>query len=534
LLMQFTGIDGASNTSAIVTRNLTMQISPVNQAPSFSLSHMSVEIHESRAWELGVLELQDVVLNILPRQNVPQNVSSRGEDWAESSQNVSFLVAVGGQDSNIVRVDAEDMAPRVDVHGAYPLVQGSVRLVTRPNTNGQLLLNVTAVDSANGFSAVQHLHVHVLAVNDAPRIDAFCNVSDRTNCIVSCPRYPYNVPAAGLSRSLLSMGAGAGQSGSDGCFNASSQVRVQIDENCENCPDDDANVDGFHASVCKGRRFSLAGLFASSPSIWDSADEAGQEMTFLVTPTKTHVDGDSGYMSLFSAPPEVSEMDGRLSFCLNQDANGNATFQLVTMDDGGDERGGIFTSYPTVLVIEVVAVNQAPRFNVASPLLTMWAGSGNQTLVAFATDISMGNTADDSSDREASQRATFHVALDKQAAAIFESDPAIDKQGTLRVDLAHYKVGTTSSVVTLLDDGGVYGAGRSSSVEAPVLMAVVDSVLLLKISIKDSDINGPLDEMRTNASQVVSSLLALGEDWIEVKELLGNGERCKILCVGHV
>ena len=534
-LMLFHGIDGASSTSVLVTKNLTIEIAPVNQAPSFSFAHMTVAVIESRAWEHGILELNDVLLNILPRQDVPQHSSPRGEDWAECTQTVTFLVSVGGRDSGIVRVDQEDMAPRVDMHGAYPLLNGTVRLVTRPNSNGLLLLNITAVDSANSSSVVQQLHVHVLAVNDAPRIDADCNISHRILCIQACPRYPYNVPAAGLSRSLLALGAS--QSGPEGCVNASSQVRVQVDENCENCPDDSENVDGFDVSPCNGRRFSLAGLFASSPSIWDSEDELGQNVTFVVTQTDTYVDADSGYVSLFSVAPEVRQKDGRLSFCLNEDANGNATLQIVAMDDGGDERGGVFRSHATVLVIDIVPVNQAPLFSLVKQaplftlLLSMWAGSGNQTVAAFASAISKGNTADDFSDREASQHATFHVTLDENAAALFESDVVIDEQGTLRVDLAHYQVGTTHSQVTLLDDGGVYGAGRNSSAEVPVLIAVVDSVLLLKISKKHTDMYDPLDEMLLDAAQMVSSILSLGQDWIEVR-VISEDERVQDLVCG--
>jgi hypothetical protein len=56
----------------------------------------------------------------------------------------------------------------------------------------------------------------------------------------------------------------------------------------------------------------------------------------------------------------------------------------------------------------------------ADPVLTMWAASGNQTVSGFAKFISKGNMATDGiRDREASQGASFQVALDQNAGRLY-------------------------------------------------------------------------------------------------------------------
>jgi hypothetical protein len=528
--MAFLGADGASGSSVTVSKNLTLEITSVNQAPSFTLPMTTVAINESRAWVYGVLEFQDVIRSILPRDSVPPNDSARGEDWGERTQNVSFHITVLVQNADIVRVDEPELAPRVALHGAYPLTQGTLLLVTRPNANGQVVLNFIAVDTANGSSAEQQLTINISPVNDAPRIDSNCSVSSRISCQLACARYPYDVPAVGTSSSpLVFLEARAAQGESNSCMNASSMVRVTVDENCANCPDD-GHVGGLDAQQCLGRRFSVAGLFQSSPSIWDSSDELGQSLTFIVSLIGTHVHGDTGYDSLFHTAPQVRQADGRLTFCLKEDANGNATFSVVVMDSGGDERGGIATSHPTLLVIDVAPVNQAPLFSVPGPLFTLCAGTGNQTLQGFAGTISKGNKGENVADREASQHATFHVALGLHDPGIFSSSLTIDQQGTLRVELARYQVGTAQSNITLHDDGGVYGGGRDVSVDKPLLMAVVDSVLAVKMSIQDIDINWPVEQLQHEVAEIVSSMLSLGRDWIHVGVIDRNITAKDLVC----
>jgi hypothetical protein len=498
LFMQYVGTDGAANDSVAVTTNLTMQIAPINNAPSFVLPLASVAVNEGWAPSL-VQTVDNVVASILPRQDVPDDVSGpRGEDWAEQLQSVTFVVVVHQQDQDIVEENGDS---GIEISGAYPSLNGALRLALNPNMNGLVVLNLTAVDSANGSSPVQQLRVEVLPVNDEPRIDVECAVSSVVTCFA---------PASGEGGLL-----------------------VRVSENCaQGCPDDGGEVDGYGASVCAGRRFSLAGLLGSSASLWDSGDENNQELTFNVTLVDSHVDPDTGYASLFSVPPTVRQADGRLTLCLNQDANGNATFAIVLMDSGGRVRGGIDQSRPVTLSIEVSPVNQAPIFSVPGPLFILWAGMGSQSFANFATNISKGNT-DGVMDREASQAATFHIALAAGASRLFQSDAAVDAQGTLHVQLAHYQVGTVQSSITLVDDGGADGASRNTSDPAQVLLAVVDSVLLLKVSIKGADVGGQTDEqLRAEAAEAVSTLLTVEPGWIQVgaQRLSGDQSVHTLVC----
>ncbi|MGB1607697.1 MAG: hypothetical protein ACPIOQ_83995, partial [Promethearchaeia archaeon] len=216
-----------------------------------------------------------------------------------------------------------------------------------------------------------------------------------------------------VSSQVLSLAESMQSGAVPGCANASALLRVQVDENCLNCPA--ADIDG---NVCSGRLFKLPGLFTSGPSTWDSPDESQQNLVYIVENSTEFVDPDTGYDTLFEM---VNVSGGVLTFCLKADANGNGTIQVSVQDDGGVLRGGIDRSIKVTLLVDVRPVNQPPSFAVDVPglVLTMWAGTGNQTVADFATSISKGNIGHDSRDRERSQLASFEVVLDQQAGALF-------------------------------------------------------------------------------------------------------------------
>jgi hypothetical protein len=83
----------------------------------------------------------------------------------------------------------------------------------------------------------------------------------------------------------------------------------------------------------------------------------------------------------------------------------------------------------------------------------------------------------------------------------------VDGEGTLRVELQNYEVGETKSIFTLIDGGGVYGGGLNASVPTSVNISVVDSVLLLKISIKITNAYDMQEMMRDAAAHVRSLLM---------------------------
>ena len=510
LQLNFSTSDAAFNQTVHRIENVTIQIDHVNQAPSFQLAQALVDLNESTGLEQGVLELQDAVHRILPRQDIPNDVQGPfGQDWAEFLQNVSLNVSVDRDDAGILRVDTAGFHPFVEVRSdpnssfAYP-VSGSLRLVTRPHANGRVVLNLSAVDSLGSASPVQQLTVNVLAVNDAPRINALCNASQHVQCVLLCDGAMHEVSSQ-VSSLAESMQSGA----VPGCANASALLRVQVDENCLNCPAVD--IDG---NVCSGRLFKLPGLFTSGPSTWDSPDESQQNLMYIVENSTEFVDPDTGYDTLFEM---VNVSDGVLNFCLKADANGNGTIQVSVQDDGGVLRGGIDRSIKVTLLVEVRPVNQPPSFAVDVPglVLTMWAGTGNQTVADFATSISKGNIGNDSRDRERSQLASFEVVLDQQAGALFESGVVIDANGTLRVQLAPYAVGITNSTVTLVDDGSKHGAGTNSSGPVSVRLAVVDAVLVLKVSIKSR--SGQSFESLDAVADAVAQLLGISVVWIHVQ-----------------
>src|SRR5207245_576546 len=83
------------------------------------------------------------------------------------------------------------------------------------------------------------------------------------------------------------------------------------------------------------------------------ANESGQAVNFVLT-------GDSN-PSLFAVQPTISPA-GVLSYTPAAQAFGSASIIVTLRDDGGTANGGVDTSAPATLVINVTHVNQPPSF----------------------------------------------------------------------------------------------------------------------------------------------------------------------------
>ena len=83
-------------------------------------------------------------------------------------------------------------------------------------------------------------------------------------------------------------------------------------------------------------------------------------------------------------------------------------------------------------------------------------------------------------------------------------------------------VGITNSTVTLVDDGSKHGAGTNSSGPVSVRLAVVDAVLVLKISIKSR--SDQSYESLDAVADAVAKLLGISVVWIRVEGPLNTSD----------
>jgi len=244
------------------------------------------------------------------------------------------------------------------------------------------------------------------------------------------------------------------------------------------------------------------------------ADRA-QKITFTVLQI-------GGAVGLFTAGPSVNCIVTQTSLCSSADLRfkvadyrwGNATFQVVAIDDGPGVDGHQNTAAPVSFTIAVLPVNSIPTFELPAPELQVnqgsWcvegpasSGSGDCSYSAgvyvedmdkwhvrrnFASSIRMGG-ADHTEVRAAAsyvhgplnlpltvveeacplepcsrQRATFAVVAHDLAAAnhLFVSPPSMVLDGSLIFALRDNTNGVATFSITLTDDGGGVTAGLTS------------------------------------------------------------------------
>ena len=250
-------------------------------------------------------------------------------------------------------------------------------------------------------------------------------------------------------------------------------ILIQVDENCHNCTGQPSAGSGCYTATSQ--------LLHSRPSLNNASDEVGQHLSFVFT----RLSGDDLLIEPFKADTE----DGLLTFCLHEDANGIATYEMQLVDDGAAP--GINASEIAIVQLHVAPVNQAPSFVVMpsfAGLVTLWAG-GTQKVKSFASMILNGRADADGQDREWSQNSTFTVIAAVGPGSVFKLKPNVSATGTLTTSLHPDVSGMFHFLVYLEDDGGTYGLGQNTSATQNVSVAVVDSYVAFRIWVERSGLS---------------------------------------------
>lgn len=169
-------------------------------------------------------------------------------------------------------------------------------------------------------------------------------------------------------------------------------------------------------------------------------NESTQTVNFTVT---------NDNPSLFSAQPSISA-DGTLTYTLAQNTSGIAHVNVVAIDNGGTENGGVNSSQVQSFAINVVEVNQPPSF-VDGSNQTVSANSGSHTVSHFISTFSAGPP------NEANQTISFIVSTNNTS--LFSVQPTIAPDGTLSYTLAQNASGVAVVNVQIVDNGGTANGG---------------------------------------------------------------------------
>lgn len=184
------------------------------------------------------------------------------------------------------------------------------------------------------------------------------------------------------------------------------------------------------------------------------AEESWQRVTFVVTTDRPE---------LFAAGPAVAP-DGTLTYTPAADAFGVATVTVTARDDGGTENGGIDSSGPVTLTINLAAVNDAPSF-AAGGSQTAISVLGPQSVSGWATGISPGPA------NESSQGVTFVVTTDRPG--LFVVPPAVSPGGTLTYTPRVLALGVATVTVRAVDDGGTAHGGQDTSTPRSFTITII-------------------------------------------------------------
>ena len=183
-------------------------------------------------------------------------------------------------------------------------------------------------------------------------------------------------------------------------------------------------------------------------------DEFGQTMLFSVVANTNP--------ALFAVAPSVVP-DGTLSLRPTPDASGSAVVDVVLVDDGGTDNGGVDTSATVLFEIEVGPVNDRPRFTSGGDV-TAFRDSGPFS-AGWATGISTGPPD------EGGQTAAFLVVANSEP-SLFATGPTVGTGGRLRFTPAEGLSGTATIDVVLVDDGGTADGGADTSAVVTFAVAI--------------------------------------------------------------
>ena len=172
------------------------------------------------------------------------------------------------------------------------------------------------------------------------------------------------------------------------------------------------------------------------------SNELGQELFFEASVDRPE---------LFEVAPAVAYPSGDLRFTPYPDASGEARVTLRLRDGGGVAHGGVDSSPPLTLRINIEEVNDPPTFVAGAPVVVVLKDSGRYRAEApWATAVSAGPF-----DERRTQHVNFTVR--PLLPSLFAEQPRLTSGGFLEFSTAPGAEGNTTAVVLATDSAGMAG-----------------------------------------------------------------------------
>ena len=442
-----------SDGTASSSRSFDVTVTPVNDAPSFTL----------------VAAPNQTVAEDAGPQSAPIIASASAGPANETGQTGTYLVS--NDNAALFAVQ-----PSIDTDGVLTYTPAA-------DANGVATVSVRIRDNggtANGgvdTSATQTFTITVTPVNDAPTISPIADTSTPedtpTRAIPFTVRDVDNAPgtlgvsATSSDTTLVPVGnivfGGAGVNRTvtvTPAANLSGTATITLTVR------DAAGLTATSSFVLTVDAVSDAPDFtvgAAQSSLEDAGAQTvpgfvsgispmqpGQTASFVVT-------NDNN--ALFSVQPAIAP-DGTLTYTAAPDANGSAT---VTVRSQTTNQGGTETSEAQSFTISIVPVNDAPAFIVGDDV-TVAEDSGSASLANFVKGASAGPA------NETGQSISYIVVNDNNG--LFAVQPQIAPGGTLTFTLAPNANGVARVNVRVRDSGGTANGGVDTSAVQTFTLAV--------------------------------------------------------------
>eukprot|EP00961_Rhodomonas_salina_P004542 61553-Rhodomonas_salina.1 len=309
--------DPNNNATSNYTAKIQLRILPVNDQPAFQLASSTIFVDESKN-ETAWFSFSEFAVNIATGPII--SVGPSGEDWPELLQTVTFTIVGTGRPF--------ETQPTVSSNGTLSFVltadvSGSVSFELRMQDSGGDALGGIDMSSPLTFTVV------VRQINDSPSFGINCRPALANAQSYSC----------GSESECARSGVGC-------------KVSINVDENCVNC-EQSALASCAYGFVVENFATNILN------SVIESPDEASQALMFTFTASN-----DS--RALLERLPTIDPDTGTLVLCLKESANGNATFEVSLVDDGGVYGGGVDSTGTAEIALQISSVNQQPSLEICS------------------------------------------------------------------------------------------------------------------------------------------------------------------------
>ncbi|MFK7737072.1 MAG: Ig-like domain-containing protein [Pirellulaceae bacterium] len=462
------------NDNDSVLQTLTITLSPINDAPEFSIPG-SLTVNE----DAGLVSQSGFATNVL-----------RGP--------------AGTDDENIQQISFTATATDPTAFTTQPTIapDGTLSFQTAPDVNSnnanlevtvQLMDNGAASPPPNDNSSdVQTFTIIVNPVNDPPIPDEFTGTTDEDTAVtidaadVLVGDAPGPGDESGQSLTMTQIERTSLNGGTvEPVFSGSEIVSFTYTPPANLVGDDSflyvVTDDGSPARSGSGTIVINISGVNDAPEFIKGSDQIAPEDSATVTVENWATDILAGPANaldeiasqtvtfdvsvdnsgLFEDLPAVSS-DGTLTFKPSTDANGTAVVTVVAVDNGASDAPNVNTSAPQAFTITISPVNDAPAFTSGSDVaVDEDSGAYSQP---WATDIAAAAgllTDPPTASDEAAQVVDFAVTNDLPA--LFTVQPSVSSDGQLEFTPAENAVGSAVVTVTAVDRGPADGQNVNTS-----------------------------------------------------------------------